>query len=141
MTETKPLVVLVDDDPGVLSALRRSLDREPYAIRTTSDPSEALGWVESLQVGAVVSDERMPAMTGTELLAEVSRKSPGTSRIMLTAYGGETARRTRMEDSVQCMIAKPWDDTMLRTALREFLIDRAERRPASGGDAWWPDFR
>ena len=48
------MVVLVDDEPEVLSALKRSLAREPYLVLTTSRPKEALRWVESLDVSAVV---------------------------------------------------------------------------------------
>ena len=118
------MVVLVDDEPEILAALRRSLAREPYLVLTTSRPKEALRWVESLDVSAVVSDERMPDMTGTELLARVSDRSPATARIILTAYAGPTAQLPRLRQSIECMIAKPWDDSMLRLALREFLSDR-----------------
>jgi len=118
------MVVLVDDEPEVLKALKRSLAREPYLVLTTSRPKEALRWVESLDVSAVVSDERMPDMTGTELLARISDRSPATARIILTAYAGPTAQLPRLRQSIECMIAKPWDDSMLRQALREFLADR-----------------
>jgi len=118
------MVVLVDDEPEVLKALKRSLAREPYLVLTTLRPKEALRWVESLDVSAVVSDERMPDMTGTELLARISDRSPATARIILTAYAGPTAQLPRLRHSIECMIAKPWDDSMLRLALREFLSDR-----------------
>src|SRR2546430_5919127 len=97
------MVVLVDDEPEILSALKRSLAREPYLILTTSRPREALRWVESLDVSAVVSDERMPDMTGTELLARVSARSPATARIILTAYAGPTAQIPRLRQSIECM--------------------------------------
>ena len=116
------MIVLVDDDPQVLAALHRSLAREPYLVLSTCRPREALRWVEALDVSAVVSDERMPEMTGNELLDRVSDRSPETARILLTAYGGTAARRAR---SIECMIAKPWDDGMLKRALREFLPERA----------------
>lgn len=112
------MIVLVDDEPQVLAALRRSLAREPYLVLTTCRPREALRWVETLDVSAVVSDERMPGMTGTELLDRVSDRSPETARIMLTAFGGAPAHRPH---AIECMIAKPWDDTMLKRTLRELL--------------------
>ena len=116
------MVVLVDDDPQVLAALHRSLQREPYLVLSTSRPREALRWVEALDVSAVVSDERMPEMTGNELLGRISDRSPETARILLTAFGTSAARRPH---SIECMIAKPWDDGMLKRALREFLPERA----------------
>jgi DNA-binding NtrC family response regulator len=112
------MIVLVDDEPEVLKALRRSLAREPYLVLTTCRPREALRWVEVLDVSAVVSDERMPEMTGTELLDRVSDRSPETARIMLTAYGGDAAQHRH---EIEVMIAKPWDDTMLKRTLREIL--------------------
>jgi len=76
-------------------------------------------------VSAVVSDERMEHMSGTELLARVSDRSPQTARILLTAHGGPTARRSVPGRPAQCIIAKPWDDAMLRQVLQEFLSERA----------------
>ena len=112
------MIVLVDDEPHVLAALRRSLAREPYLVLTTCRPREALRWIEALDVSAVVSDERMPEMTGTELLGRVSDRSPETARIMLTAFAGDAARHPH---GIEVMIAKPWDDTMLKRTLRELL--------------------
>ena len=112
------MIVLVDDEPEVLSALRRSLSREPYLVLSTRRPQEALRWVEALDVSAVVSDERMPGMTGTELLDRIFDRSPETARILLTAFAHTAARRPH---AIECMIEKPWDDSMLKRALREFL--------------------
>jgi DNA-binding NtrC family response regulator len=118
------MVVLVDDEPAVLAALRRSLARERYLVLTTSRPHEALRWVEALDVSAVVSDERMPGMTGTELLRRVQDRSPATARIILTAFGGPIAQRPAVRQPAEFMIAKPWDDSMLRLALRDLLSVR-----------------
>jgi response regulator RpfG family c-di-GMP phosphodiesterase len=123
------VVVLVDDEPEVLSALRRALRREPYQVLTTSRPAEALKWVEAIDVSAVVSDQRMPGMTGTELLGRVSERSPATTCVMLTAYGPEAAEQPGVRHSVECILSKPWDDGMLRNALREFLFEREIEDP------------
>jgi DNA-binding NtrC family response regulator len=129
----RKLVVLIDDEPEILAALKRSLAREPYLVVTTTQPRSALRWVEVLGVSAVVSDERMPGMSGTDFLARVSDRSPATGRIMLTAFAGAAARRPGFQESVQCMIAKPWDDSMLRLTLREFLSDRATAEADDAG--------
>jgi DNA-binding NtrC family response regulator len=127
--EERHVVVFVDDEPEVLSALKRSLRREPYQVLTTKHPEDVLRWVRTLEVSAVVSDERMPEMTGTELLARVGEDSPGTARIILTAYPGPTAQVPRLRQSIECMIGKPWDDAMLRRTLREFLSEREREEP------------
>jgi response regulator RpfG family c-di-GMP phosphodiesterase len=124
------VVVVVDDEPGVLSALRRSLRNEPYQVLATDRPEQALRWVESLDVSAVVSDQRMPDMSGTELLEKVAERSPATARIILTAYAGQTSATPGLRQSIECMIAKPWDDRMLKRALREFLSEREWEDPA-----------
>jgi len=125
-TNEQHMVVLVDDEPAVLAALRRSLARERYLVLTTSRPHEALRWVEALDVSAVVSDERMPGMTGSELLRRVQDRSPATARIILTAFGAPVAQQPEARQSAEFMIAKPWDDSMLRRALRDLLSDREQ---------------
>jgi CheY-like chemotaxis protein len=82
-----------------------------------------------VDVSAVVSDERMPEMTGGELLARIAARSPETARIMLTAYGPETAQLPGLRHSAEYMVAKPWDDSMLRRALRELLCEREIEGP------------
>ena len=123
------VVVLVDDDPEVLSALRRALRREPYQVLTTTRPAEALKWAEAIDVSAVVSDHRMPGMTGTELLGRIAERSPATMGVILTAFGPEAAEQMGMLQTVECIIAKPWDDAMLRSAIRDFLFEREMEDP------------
>src|SRR5262245_24809572 len=81
-------VVLVDDDPAVLRSLRRLLRHEPYDLLSTDRPESALQWIEEGDVSLMVTDQRMPDLCGTELAELVRRKSPGTIRVLLTAYPG-----------------------------------------------------
>lgn len=118
------VVVCVDDEQAILSALRRSLRREPYDVLTTADPEDALRWVQTRDVSLVITDQRMPDMLGTDLLEEVTRRSPTTARIILTAYPGATAATPRLRHRTECMISKPWDGTMLRQTIRRLLLDR-----------------
>jgi response regulator RpfG family c-di-GMP phosphodiesterase len=118
------VVVLVDDDPETLSALRRSLRREPYQVLSTVRPEEALDWVCSRDVSVVVTDQRMPGMTGTELAEKVYVHSPSTARILLTGHAPEIATAPELRHQVEYLIAKPWDDAMLRQALRSILCER-----------------
>jgi response regulator RpfG family c-di-GMP phosphodiesterase len=117
-------VVCVDDEPAILAALRRSLRQDPYDVLTTLSPEDALRWVGSREVSLVISDQRMPGMQGTELLEEVSRRSPSTARIILTAYPGETVATPGLRRRLECMISKPWDTAMLRRTIRQLLMER-----------------
>jgi response regulator RpfG family c-di-GMP phosphodiesterase len=118
------LVICIDDEAAILAALKRSLRHEPYDLLTTEDPEDALRWVRTRDISLVITDQRMPAMQGTDLLDEVSRRSPSTARIILTAFPGSTAATPRLCHRAECMISKPWDTPMLRRTIRRFLLDR-----------------
>src|SRR4029453_14043942 len=117
------VVVCVDDEPAILSALRRSLRSENYEILTTESPEHALRWVGTRDVSLVITDQRMPLMAGTELLGEGSRRSPSTARIMLTAYPGDTMSPS-LRHWTECMVSKPWDNRMLRKVIKQLLDER-----------------
>ena len=123
-------VVLVDDESAVLGALRRALLREPYDVRTTIRPEQALDWVANGDVSLVLTDQRMPGMCGTELAEQVRRISPHTVRVMLTAYPGNELVRHGLDHEVQWLISKPWNDDALRLALRRLLRDHEWSPPA-----------
>ncbi len=118
------LVVCVDDEPSILSALRRALRHEPYRVMTTERPEEVLEWVGSRDVSVIITDQRMPGLQGTELLEEVQRRSPDTARIILTAYPEEVYQSRGLRALTECLISKPWDATLLRRTLRQLMFDR-----------------
>jgi len=132
-------VVLVDDDPNVLVALRRVLRREPYDLRSTVHPELALRWIGEGGVSLVVLDQRMPELCGTELAGRVRRLSPGTIRVLLTAYSGNTTVRHGLSRDVQWLISKPWNDAALRLTLRQLLQDREihPRGPGPVPGSFW----
>jgi CheY-like chemotaxis protein len=105
----------------VLSALRRSLRNEPYEVLTAQSAAEALGWLGEVPVDAVISDERMPGMPGTELLREIRKRSPQTWLAMLTGYPGASLARACLEAGAETVLTKPWDDAALKDLLRRLL--------------------
>ncbi len=117
-------VLFVDDDPAVLAALGRLLEREPYEILATDRPAEALAWVGAGGVDLVVSDQRMPEMAGTDLLAEIGRRSPGTVRLILTAYPESTCAEPELWRKTEGVMGKPWDGAALRREIRRMLRAR-----------------
>ena len=111
-------ILLVDDEPNVLSALKRTLFDDPYEILTAANGLQALEVLEGKSIKAIISDERMAGMQGSELLAEVRRRSPNTVRILLTGHATlEAAMRAVNEGEIYRFFTKPWDDTQLRFAL------------------------
>jgi len=121
-----PLVVCVDDEPQILSSLARLLRREPYRLRTTTDPEEALEWIRVEDVALLVADYRMPGMSGTTLLQIAKASSPGTARMMLTGYPGETLIITAGEAGLMHLVGKPWDDEALKGKIRGLLTMRGD---------------
>lgn len=84
----KPRILFVDDEPNVLSGLRRMLHgkREEWDTGFINSAEQALEALDRVPIDVVVSDMRMPGMNGAELLAEVRRRSPGTVRIILSGF-------------------------------------------------------
>ena len=70
----------------------------------------------------------MPELNGTALLAAIRDRSPKTVRVVLTGYPGEAPIRQGLEDAIQYLIGKPWDDEGLRLTIRE-ILQRLERVP------------
>ncbi|HJV00837.1 MAG TPA: EAL domain-containing protein [Burkholderiaceae bacterium] len=113
-------LLLLDDEPNVLSALNRLLRRDGYTILRANTADEAFSLLASHDVQVVVSDQRMPGMNGTEFLRRVKQLYPGTVRIILSGY-------TELEsvlNAINCgeiyrFYTKPWDDTEMRDNIRE----------------------
>ena len=118
---SRPVVVCVDDEPQILSALARLSRREEYELRTTTDPEEALDWVRTEKIALVIADYRMPAMSGTTLLQLTKAHSPGTARMMLTGYAGESMVLAAAGAGLMNIVGKPWDDEDLRGKIRRVL--------------------
>jgi len=109
-------ILFVDDETNVLNAMRRIFRQENYQLLTAGSGTEALALLEKSQpVHVIISDHRMPGMTGTELLKEIKVKYPNTIRIMLTGYADTDAVMGAVnEGAVYKFITKPWNDDDLR---------------------------
>ncbi|MEJ2642456.1 MAG: ATPase, T2SS/T4P/T4SS family [Desulfosarcinaceae bacterium] len=109
-------ILFVDDEANVLKAMRRIFRRENYVLLTAGSGPEALSLLQKeAPVQVVLTDHRMPGMTGTQLLKKVKATSPGTIRIMLTGYADTDAVMGAVnEGAVYKFITKPWNDDDLR---------------------------
>lgn len=79
-------ILIVDDEPGVVSALRRLLRRTRYEVHTAESGAAGLEILDAHPVDLVISDMRMPHMSGAEFLARVQAGWPETVRLLLTGY-------------------------------------------------------
>ena len=114
-----PTLLLVDDEPNILTALSRLLRREGYQILTAISPSEGFEQLAKHPVEVVLCDQRMPEMTGAEFLGRVRQLYPDTVRLVLTGYTDiESVTESINKGAVFKFLSKPWDDDELREQIR-----------------------
>jgi two-component system probable response regulator PhcQ len=115
-------ILLVDDDPNVLRALKRVLHKEPYEILTANAAEQAAQLLQDHNVDLIVSDEEMPGMSGTEFLAGVAREYPDTVRIVLTGHPTvPNTLRAINEGKVYQFFTKPCNEIDLAITIRRAL--------------------
>jgi diguanylate cyclase (GGDEF)-like protein/PAS domain S-box-containing protein len=113
-------LLLLDDEPKILTALQRALRREGYRIFATTSPAEAFEILAQNSVGVIVSDQRMPEMSGTEFLTRVRELYPDTLRIVLSGYADLTSIAEAVNHgAIYKFLTKPWEDDVLRAQLAE----------------------
>ncbi len=118
--ETTRTLLLVDDEQNIVSALKRLVRRDGYEILTANSGAEALEILEKNAVDVIISDQRMPGMTGVEFLSKVKELYPDTIRLMLSGYTELTSVTDAInEGAVFRFLTKPWDDEKLRASIKE----------------------
>ena len=112
-------ILFVDDEERILRSLALQLRRE-YEVLTESDPLRALERLKSERVQIIVSDQRMPQMSGAELLAQARQIAPDTLRILLTGYSDlDAAVEALNSGGIFRYLTKPWDQQEMAFTLRQ----------------------
>ena len=117
----KPILLIVDDETRVLSALRRALRKEGYEILLASSPQEALKLIAEYEIDAILSDHKMPGMSGLQVLAEAKRRHPDAARLLISGWPEAVASAELQALDVHALLPKPWDDAELKAELRRAL--------------------
>lgn len=125
-------ILAVDDEPANLRMLER-LFRKNYRVLTAASGEEALSVLNREDVSLIITDQRMPGMTGTELLRESLRTNPDTMKIILTGYTDlDTLVDAINTTRVYKFVNKPWDPFALRQtvedALREYELSILQKQ-------------
>jgi GAF domain-containing protein/class 3 adenylate cyclase len=118
--QTKPTILVVDDEPDNLDLLYRTFHREFKVLKAESGPAALEILERQGEVAVIISDQRMPLMSGTEFLGLTAAQYPDTIRIILTGY-------TDVGDLVEAInsgkvfkyVTKPWDDEELKGVVRQ----------------------
>jgi diguanylate cyclase (GGDEF)-like protein len=118
--EAAATLLLVDDEGNVISALKRLLRRENYRVLTAASGEEALALLAEHEVGVILTDQRMPGMTGTELLARARAMHPNTVRMVLSGFTGlESLTEAINRGEIFKFLTKPWEESELLEAIRQ----------------------
>ncbi len=112
-------ILIVDDEEAILETMSFTFE-DDYEVLTSSSARDALSLLDAAgPVAAVISDQRMPEMTGVEFLAEVFRRHPATVRIILTGFADMDAIIRAINDGhVYAYITKPWEPDDLKQVVR-----------------------
>jgi response regulator RpfG family c-di-GMP phosphodiesterase len=122
MNHDKHTVLCVDDEQNILNALKRLLRKDGYRLLTASSGDEGVRILEQNEVHVVISDQRMPDMSGMEFLARVKECYPDALRIVLTGYTEvDSITESINKGHIYKFFLKPWNDQSLRLEIKQAL--------------------
>jgi response regulator RpfG family c-di-GMP phosphodiesterase len=130
-----PTLLIVDDEAQILSALKRSLRREGYEIVAVESAAAALRVLDERCVDAILTDHKMPGMSGVQLLARTAETKPEIARMLITGWVDEIPAERLEEVGICALVTKPWDDAKLKTTLRAVMgAAPGSNSPEDGSD-------
>ena len=122
-------ILLVDDEPAILRALQRTLQRSGFRVLQAENGVQALNVLATEPVALVISDFRMPGMNGAELLQQVRLQFPSTIGLILSAYADREALLACLNSGAAWrFMEKPWEDTQLLKDITAALSERDRRQ-------------
>ncbi len=122
MNDNQHTILCVDDEANILHSIKRLLRKEGYRLLTASSGVEGLKILKENDVHLVLSDQRMPQMSGTEFLAEVREKYPDVIRIILTGYTEvDSITESINKGNIYKFFLKPWNDQNLKLEIGKAL--------------------
>src|SRR5438270_7066348 len=117
-------LLVADDDPGLRESLERTLTREGYRVLLASDGRAALERLQDGAIDLIVTDLKMPGLTGLELLRAAKAISPDVDVILLTAFGTVEEAVKAMKDGAVDFLTKPFQRAQLLRVIRKALEHR-----------------
>ena len=113
-------LLLVDDEENIVRSLARLLHGDGYNILTANSAKQGLALLQENPIGVIISDQRMPEMTGVQFLGKVKSLYPDTVRIMLSGYTDlNSVTNAINEGDIFKFLTKPWEDDLLRKNISE----------------------
>lgn len=131
MQDNNFTILCVDDEQSILNALRRLLRKEGYNLLFANSGKEGLDILKENDVDMVISDQRMPEMSGTDFLAAVKDAYPDVRRVILTGYSDIDSITESINKGHICkFFFKPWNDLNLKAEIRQ-ILDQLELEQAN----------
>ncbi len=132
MAATAPAILLVDDEPHSLAAMKLALE-DDFDVLTAQGAEAAIAILEEEWVQVIICDQRMPGRTGVDFLTEVRERWPETVRIIITGYTDSASMMAAINDAgIHQFLTKPWHPEQLlssaRNAARMFTLARENER-------------
>src|SRR6185437_10626578 len=129
-------ILCVDDEPFILTALQRLLRTSGHKVLTSDSGEAALALLDAEPIDLLISDMRMPTMSGAELMQKVRARWPHVTRLLLTGHSDVSATISAInEGQVHRYLTKPWSDAELLLTIKEafehkFLEEEKQRLEA-----------
>ena len=122
MNDFQHTVLFVDDEVNILHSLKRLLRKEAYRILTATSGADGLEILKENDIHLVVTDQRMPGLSGTEFLAKVKEKYPEVIRIVLSGYTEvDSITESINKGHIYKFMLKPWNDQNLKLEIKQAL--------------------
>ncbi len=122
MNDCQHTILFVDDEENILHSLKRLLRKERYRILTATCGADGLEMLKKHEVHLVVTDQRMPGMSGTEFLAKVKENYPEIIRIVLSGYTEvDTITESINKGHIYKFMLKPWNDQNIKLEIKQAL--------------------
>ncbi|MFZ0727538.1 MAG: sigma-54 dependent transcriptional regulator [Desulfobacterales bacterium] len=134
----KPSILIVEDDPAVRNMLLRTLDSSGYEVDSAVDGTEALDKFRNDRFELVITDMRLPQMSGLQLMSEIRQSAPHVPVIVITGYGSVQNAVEAMQGGASDYLLKPFSSETLRLAIgRAGIVSRTgpAHRPERGSPA------
>lgn len=127
--EKEEQILIVDDEINILKSLKRLLRKKGYSVIVSEKPEDALQIVRKGGISIIISDHRMPGMTGVEFLQKARQIVPDVPRILLTGYADKSSAIDAInKGGVYRYLEKPWLDDELVAVIKSALVQRSARR-------------
>jgi two-component system response regulator HydG len=128
---TRESILVVDDAPETLEVLRRNLESEGYRVLTAPVVAEALAVLEATPIDLVITDFKMPKVSGLDLVRHVRENLKDTEVVMITGYASIEGAIEAIKTGAEEYLSKPFTDEELFEAVRRALEKRSRRRLAA----------